>query len=335
MKKRNIVKRFISTLVLIALVSTVFTACSKPTTTKEETTEPTSVETPAPAAQVPISQPYDGLRVMIVGSGSPQFEVDRGQPSTLVQYKDKYFLIDCGNRTSDTLAANGVPAKRITNILLTHQHFDHNGDFWDVFMSGSVVPNGRPTLTLVGPDVKTLLDTTLNYYKADIDMRVKGLKLTNDAAIYGTKVIEITENTTFELDGVKITTMLLPHGLTNYAYKFEADGQTVVVSGDFLNIPELADFAKGADIFVADAMLTSTFSYIPNEEIRAGLKKSLENSHASGEQVIDIIANSQAKKAVLTHLGGDSGIEETSKLIKDKGYTGEIIDAKDGLIIEP
>ena len=227
----------------------------------------------------------DGFRVMNVGSGSPQYEVDRGQSSTLVQYKDTYFLVDCGNRTCDTLLKNGIQTKQIENMFFTHQHFDHNADFWDFFMSGSVNAFPRKTLTLVGPDVQQLLDATLSYYKDDIDQRIEGLHLTNDAAIYGTTVMEITENTTFEMDGVTISTMLLPHGLDNYAYKFEADGQIVVVTGDFLNEPALADFAKDADILIADGMLTSTFSYIPNEKARQGLKKALEVSHATEEQV--------------------------------------------------
>lgn len=328
-------KKKIITLLAAALMLTSLAACGNSSATAEEPTSPVETSAQTTPDSLSAAEPAEGFRVMIVGSGSPAYEVDRGQPSTLVQYKDKYFLVDCGNGTVDTLLENGLPVKKITNMLFTHQHFDHNADFWDVFMGGSVVANPRPTFTMIGPDVTELFTATTEYYKADIDQRIKGMKLTNDAAIYGTTLMEITENTTFELDGVTITTMKLPHGLDNYAYKFEAGGQTVVVSGDFLNIPELADFAKDSDIFVVDAMLTSTFDYIPVAEARAGLKKTLEVSHATAEQVHTIIANANAKKTVLTHLGGSSGIEDTASAVSELGYTGELIAAEDGLIIEP
>lgn len=340
--------RLFAVLVCLTLLVTTLASCSSsPTVTAETTVAPTVETTAAPTVEttvpvntsvsgIPISKSYDGLRVMIIGSGSPTYEVDRGQPSALVQYKGTYFVVDCGNRTSDTLLANKIPLRSTEYLFFTHQHFDHNSDFWDFFMGGSVIANPRLSLTIVGPDVSELLNTTLDYFKEDIDMRIEGLELTNDAAIYGTTTMDLTEETsTFELGGVKITTMKLPHGLVNYAYKFEADGQSIVISGDFLNEPKLADFAKDVDIFVVDAMLTSSFSFIPYEGIRESLRKTLEISHASGENLASIVANANAKQTVLTHLGGVSIFEESSKVFIAKGYTGKLMDAYDGLIIEP
>lgn len=322
-------KKIISIVAIVTLCVSIFTGCGAAKTTEEETT-------PAPeATEFPMTTPADGFKVMIVGSGSPQYEVDRGQPSTLVQYKDKYFLIDCGNGTVNTLVENGIYPKMINNVFLTHQHFDHNAEFWDVFMGGSVMPGGRKTLTLVGPDVGILFNTTITYYKDDIDQRIEGLGLTNNAAIYDSTIMDITENTTFELDGVKISTFWLDHGLTNYAYKFEADGQTVVVTGDFRDSAGLAEFAQGADIFVIDGMLTSTFDYNPNEDVRTMLKTKLLNSHEAAEAVNAMVAATEAKKTVYTHLGGSSGIEDTKASLEKLGYEGEVIAAEDGLIIEP
>ncbi|WP_420489165.1 MBL fold metallo-hydrolase [Neobacillus vireti] len=94
-----------------------------------------------------------GFRVVTVGSGNPKTEVGRRAPSTLVQFKDKYFLVDSGENTTSTLLKIGLPAEKITNMLFTHQHVDHNGGFWNFFIDGWQGPTGRRSLNLVGPQV--------------------------------------------------------------------------------------------------------------------------------------------------------------------------------------
>ncbi|HCX65849.1 MAG TPA: hypothetical protein DHN33_11650 [Eubacteriaceae bacterium] len=335
-------KKLITLTVLFALSVVLFSGCNASEPASQESPENDEIvseesdQVDSAESEISITEPADGFRVLIAGSGSPQISADRAQPGVLVQYQDKYFMVDCGDGSVETLAESGVRLNQLENMLFTHQHTDHNADFWTFFMGGSVTAMPRETLTMVGPDVDELLNATLDYYKDDIDQRIEGLNLTNDAAVYGTTTMNLTEDTTFELDGVTISTMWLPHGLDNYAYKFEADGQSVVISGDFKDNPTtLADFAKDADIFVVDAMLTSTFDYIPNEEARAGLKKTLEVSHSTEDVVLDIITNSGAKKMVLTHLGGSSGIEETAPALESMGYEGDVLAAEDGLIIEP
>src|SRR3954465_13926687 len=49
-----------------------------------------------------------GFRVVTIGSGNPKTENGRGAPSTLVQFKDKFFLVDSGEGTTSTLLKNGL-----------------------------------------------------------------------------------------------------------------------------------------------------------------------------------------------------------------------------------
>ena len=68
----------------------------------------------APEANVP-----DGFRVIIIGSGNPKLDIKRGGPSTLVQYKDKYFLVDCGQWATQGLLKVGIEVTGIKNMLFT------------------------------------------------------------------------------------------------------------------------------------------------------------------------------------------------------------------------
>lgn len=276
-----------------------------------------------------------GFRVVTVGSGNPKTEVGRGAPSTLVQYKDKFFLVDSGENTTSTLLKMGLPAERITNMLFTHQHVDHNGGFWNFFIDGWQGPTGRRSLNLVGPQVQELYNTTVNFFKSDLEYR-SSLGWPKDGIFTNVTIQDLKEDKyKFELDGVKITSIPVPHTVPTYAYRFDANGKSVVVSGDLTYSDEFAKFAKNADILVIDGMLASDFSFVP-EQARENLKTGLEQSHATLEDLAKMAAESKAKKLVLTHIGlGKVDIPSISKVFSESGFKGEIIAAEDGLVINP
>ncbi|MDR7077433.1 ribonuclease BN (tRNA processing enzyme) [Neobacillus niacini] len=277
----------------------------------------------------------DGFRVVTVGSGNPKTEVGRGAPSTLVQYNNKFFLVDSGENTTSTLLKIGLPAEKITNMLFTHQHVDHNGGFWNFFIDGWQGPTGRRSLNLVGPQVQELYDTTVNFFKSDLEYR-SSLGWPKDGIFTNVNIKDFTENQyKFELDGVKITSIPVPHTVPTYAYRFDAKGQSVVVSGDLIYSDKFAKFAKNTDILVIDGMLASDFSFVP-EQARENLKNGLKQSHATIEDLAKMAAESKAKKLVLTHIGlGKVDIPSISKVFSDAGYKGKIIAAEDGLVINP
>ncbi len=277
----------------------------------------------------------DGFRVVTVGSGNPKTEIGRGAPSTLVQFKDKFFLVDSGENTTSTLLKIGLPAERITNMLFTHQHVDHNGGFWNFFIDGWQGPTGRRSLNLIGPQVQELYDTTVNFFKTDLEYRAS-LGWPKDGIFTNVTIKDFTEDKyTFKLDGVKITSIPVPHTVPTYAYRFDAKGKSVVVSGDLTYTDKFAPFAKNADILVFDGMLTSDFSFVP-EQARENLKNGLRQSHATTEDLAKMAADSKVKKVVLTHIGlGKVEMGSISKVFSDAGFKGEIIAAEDGLVINP
>jgi ribonuclease BN (tRNA processing enzyme) len=276
-----------------------------------------------------------GFRVVIVGSGNPKTEVGRGAPSTLVQFKDKYYLVDSGANTTSTLLKLGLPAEKITNMLFTHQHVDHNGDFWNFFIDGWQGPTGRRSLNLIGPQVQELYDTTVNFFRTDLEYRA-GLGWPKDGILTNVNINDFKkEQYKFELDGVNITSISVPHTVPTYAYRFEANGKSVVVSGDLTYSENFASFAKNAEILVFDGMLTSDFSFVP-EQARESLKNGLKQSHATIEDLAKMAADSKVKKVVLTHIGlGHVDEESVSNAFSAAGFKGEIIAAEDGLVINP
>ncbi|PMC39304.1 hypothetical protein CJ195_05070 [Bacillus sp. UMB0899] len=277
----------------------------------------------------------EGFRVMTVGSGSPKFDIHRGGSSTLIQYKEKYFLVDSGPKTTYTLLENGLSTEKIKNMLFTHQHVDHNGDFWNFFIGGWGSATGRRSLNLIGPGVQELYDVTVDFFRTDIEYR-SSIGFPTDGILSNVHIKNFTEDEySFELDGVKIKAIPVPHSIETYAYRFEADGKSIVVSGDLTYTDVMGPFAKDADILVIDAMLISDFSDLP-EVAREGMKNSLMKSHISSEEIAQVAADSGVKKLVLTHLGGgEVDMENIKSQYAKEGFKGEIILAEDGLIINP
>lgn len=277
----------------------------------------------------------DGFRVVTIGSGNPLTEIGRNAPSTLVQYKDKYFLVDCGASTTSTLLELGLPAKKITNMLFTHQHVDHNGDFWTFFIDGWQGADGRRELNLAGPQVQELYDVTVKFFKEDLEYRTK-LGTDKDGALTNVNITDFSEDRHFfELDEVKVSAIPVPHSAPTYAFKFEAGGQSVVVSGDLTYTAALAPFAKNADILVLDGMMTTDFSGLPADKAE-NLKNGLKNSHAITEDLARMAADADAKKVVLTHLGlGKTDMQKIIKEFKKAGFEGDLVIAEDGLVVNP
>ena len=283
------------------------------------------------AAQTP-----DGFVVTIVGSGNPLFSPQRAGPSTLVQYRDKQFLVDCGSGAMASLLKLDIDPGKIKNMLFTHHHADHNADYWSFAIGGWGNPGGRRELNLVGPiGTKKLHQITLDFYKTDLDYRTKVVGFPENGMRSKVHIRELNgHGESFELDGVRITTLAVPHTIETYAYRFDAGGQSVVISGDLTYTPTFAPFAKGADIIVFDGQMSVEFSDLP--PIAAMMaRRNLLKSHISNPEIAKVAADAAPRKFVLSHLCGTMDLPGNTRLYRDAGYKGEVIQAQDGLRITP
>ena len=92
------------------------------------------------------------------------------------------------------------------------------------------------------------------------DLHTKGI-------IENVEITEVTGGEEIELDGVKISTLNVPHSIKTVAYKFEAGGETLVITSDTLYNEPLIEFSKDADLVVMDGMLTEVKEGDPNYEM--------------------------------------------------------------------
>lgn len=314
--------------VLLLLGLAFLTGCSGDK--KEMPKDQGKAEQTVPAKEVPA-----GFRVTIVGSGNPQLTPLRANPCTIVQYRDKIFVVDIGSGAVSNMMKFGFEVGKITNLLFTHHHTDHNADFWGFAIGGWGYPGGRRVFNIVGPTgTQELYDLMIHYNKKDLAYRTTIVGFPPEGILKNVNIREITgETDSFEMDGVKISPLKVPHTIITYAYKFEAGGKTVVISGDTKYKEAFALFTKDADLLVQDGQLSNDLRDLPPKAQKA-ITANLAKSHIKNEEIARVLGDAQPKTVILSHLSGKMDLESNKELYKKAGYTGEVLQAYDGLVVE-
>ncbi len=287
-----------------------------------------------------ISQDAKRTRLILLGTkGGPRVGTTAKNPATLVIVNGVPYVVDCGNGVSLQLVAAGVPLNRLRYILLTHHHSDHMLEFgplvynaWASGLLGRVDAYGPP-------GTAKMLRDFFDYIKFDIDTRIDDEgrpDLRKQAAAHDfDKPGVVMQN-----DDVKISAALVRHPPIKqaYAYRFDAKDRSIVISGDTTYAPELAEFARGADVLVHEIMhLGGLETLLKRNPNAATLREHLLASHTVPEDVGKVAAAAGVKTLVLSHFvpGDDPSItdEQWTEGVR-KHYRGRIIVGKDLLEIQ-
>ncbi len=276
-------------------------------------------------------------RIILLGTkGGPTLttRTNRANPSTLILINDIPHLIDCGYGVSRQLIKAGVSLDRLRYIFITHHHSDHNLEYGSLLYNAWVT--GRPIhVDAYGPvGLQKLTQDFFEYQKFDIDTRI-----VDEGQTDLRKLITVHEfdkpGLVMKNEDVKVTNCRVRHPpiTQSYAYRFDAQDRSIVISGDTAYAPELAEFAKGADVLVHEAMyLPAIEKLIQQEGGKQRLREHLLAAHTSTEDVGRIAAQAGVKTLVLSHLvpGDDPTItdEQWSEGVR-KYFKGQIIVGKD------
>ncbi|MFS0780173.1 MBL fold metallo-hydrolase [Bacillus sp. 1P06AnD] len=280
--------------------------------------------------KTPVQDTPSGFIVTTIGTGSPPTEKTRTWAATLVQYKDKKFLVDCGGGCVHGLEEAGIKPYDIHNILFTHHHSDHDSDFLTMLFAGWATHKPRTELHVMGtPGTQKFYDTATEFYKEDIQYRINTGYATRDGILDQVSVSELKGGETFELDGVKISTVKVPHSIKAVAYKFEADGRSVVITGDTEYSEGLINFSKNANLVVIDGMLTPVKEGDPYHDVFERIKPQLESAHISLDEIGKTAAAGNYQQLLLTHLfNGEMDLKRTKKVVSEHGFKGKVMIAE-------
>jgi ribonuclease BN (tRNA processing enzyme) len=125
----------------------------------------------------------------------------------------------------------------------------------------------------------------------------------------------------------------------SYSYRFETPGRVIVFTGDTGPFAGLVEFAKGADLLVAEAnsieqrmqdlIRSGQWQVMTNEE-QARIKRQMAEGHLSPDDVGQLAEGAAVKSVVLSHLTWKADDDYSSWVDEvKKHFSGPVLIAKD------
>jgi ribonuclease BN (tRNA processing enzyme) len=286
----------------------------------------------APAVFAQADKPR--TRVVFLGTkGGPRVEGGRSNPANLVVVNGTPFVIDCGMGVSRQLAAAGIPLESIKYIFIGHHHSDHNLEYGNLVYNAWVTGLSTPVHSFGPKGLEAMTQTYWELNKFDIETRIEDEGRPDLRKLLIAK--DITEDgVVLQTGDVKVTAFRTPHPpiTDNFAYKFETPDGVIVFSSDTAYNPKLAEFAKGADVLVHEALYVPWVDkLVTRVKNGATLKKHLLDSHTAAEDVGRVADAAGVKLLVMSHLvPGDLGVADEQWLDEaKKTFKGRIVVARD------
>ncbi len=282
------------------------------------------------------------VRLVLLGTkGGPSLLSDKRLPqSTALVIDNDVYLLDAGYGASLRLVQAGLPLARIKGIFLTHMHSDHILDYPSVLMNAWASGLKQPVAVYGPPGTVAMTDVIWKTFDTDIVIRVADEGKPDLRTLVTAH--DIGEGTVLDDGRLKVSALHVPHPPFEMgqalAFKFETGGKTIVLSGDTIYFPALADFAKGADILIHEVV------HVPSVERLAArigsgstLAQAIISHHTVAEDVGRIAQQAGVKKLVLSHMVPADDPALTDEIWRSSvatTYTGPIIVGHDGMEID-
>lgn len=246
------------------------------------------------------------MKVILLGTGGPRPDLKRNASTTLIRIGQENILFDAGRGVVNQLTRAGVPLACLNPVFITHHHFDHIGDLYDVMLA-TWMAGRQEALRIYGPpETRRIVDALLTQvFDKDWQWRSEGEPsfggwkpvVAQDAApglVLDTEGWKVSAGTVVHGDGLGFSPAFLRRWLC-YGYRFEAEGKVVAISGDTIACDGIDELAHNADVLVHCCYMAS--AEIENEHFRRTSQYTL----AAGDSVGKIAARANVRTLVLTH----------------------------------
>lgn len=258
--------------------------------------------------------------------------------SSLLRMGGREIVVDCGLGVTRALCAQGMQLRDLSAVFVTHLHSDHYLELGPLVHTAWTAGLATP-VTVWGPEgLARYWDGFAGSMAADIDLRIADEGRPDLRGLVTVRTLG--EGDVPGLDGVGARAMRVLHPPLEdcFALSFEGEGKRVVFSGDTAHLPALADFARGADLLVHEAMLEAA---LPALVARVGnadgrLMAHLRRSHSSAADAARIAAAAGVGALALHHLipsDDPAWTEADWRAAVAPHWTGPLHVGRDGLVI--
>lgn len=273
----------------------------------------------------------DTAVVVLVGTGFPRPDPAASGPATAVVVGQRVFLFDAGAGIQRALASARLPINGVTALFVTHLHSDHTLGLPDLILDSWVMGRRTPLPAYGPPGLRAMTSHILAAWAEDLRVRVEGLEHETPVTPQ-VRVHEIAPGLVYENGGVRVTAVAVPHGALRYAfaYRIDAGGRSVVISGDTRPSAALERLSAGVDVLVHEVYASETLKPEP----RPGgddWPRYMREVHTSDVELGGIAARARPRLLVLTHIIRMGAADSTLVAgVRRGGFAGPVVVGRDG-----
>ena len=208
------------------------------------------------------------MEVTVLGMNGPFPSAGGATSGYLVSAGETRVQLDMGSGTLAALTALAAPEK-LTALVFSHWHYDHCSDVLPMIFR-----------------LEALAEEPLHVY-APVDEN----SLVRQAVKGCAKMVlhDLAPGDSITLGDITLTAWQARHPVPALMFRLSAEGKTLCYTGDTNTVEGLTDFARGADLLLADGLF-------PEKAWAEG------KPHLSAVLAAELARDAQAKRLVITHL---------------------------------
>ncbi len=301
--------------------------------------------------------PARGTHVVLLGTqGGPNFNTERAETANAVVVDGTPYIVDLGEGALAAMKRAGIVFRDVARVFLTHLHDDHSAEVasflshqWsDGRITPTVVAGPFGTAKLVSAALEAteanatirLIDEARKTKPADI-FRGQDLAATPEPVeVYRDERVTVSsvENTHFPEESKR----RMPY--RSLSYRFDCPGRSIVFSGDTAYSAGLVKLARGADVFICEAIevasmrqaferMVATGAYADNPE---GVWDHIVSTHTTTANAGRMASEAGVGLLVLNHL-----VPGALRTVNDETYIagvrqhfrGKVVVGKDLMVL--
>lgn len=279
-------------------------------------------------------------RLILLGTaGGPRPHLTRSAPAQAIVINETVYVVDCGNGVARQLVRANLRLRTVRHVFITHHHSDHNADYGNLILLAWASGLSTRVDGWGPPPLERMTDLFFEMNETDIRARtvdegrvpLRPLVHSHDVRVAGPVMRD---------ENVRVTAALVHHPpmVPAFAYRFDAEDRSIVVSGDTTPSESLVALARHADILVHEALFDDAavdrlVASVPNA---TDLRRSILSHHTTAEEAGRIAAAAQVGTLVLSHLIPSEDPAVTEAMWSDaarKHFGGPVIVGRDLMVL--
>lgn len=223
-----------------------------------------------------------------LGCGSAKPTLRHQPSSTVIDFRNNLFMIDCGEGTQTAMQRQRLKLSRLNNIFLTHLHGDHVFGLPGLIGSMGLYGNSGSITIHTFAEGKEILQKIFDFFCRDLPFEINF------------NVIKPEDAIVYESNSLIVRSIKLNHRVPTVGYVFEEKSKLRHINremADFHNVPfhQYNNLKEGKDFIKPDGVV------VPNKILTTDADKSVSYAHIGDTAFMPEIAEKIGPVDLLFH----------------------------------